>query len=205
MATDHEFEAGTSKLEIINQLLLEINYNTFMVNADGIGILSPYEEPSGARVSLEYLQDQLSVICPQADTELDLYNVPNVFVGIVSNPDYSKNNKTFEFFRCEYVNDNPASALSTMKRGRRIVSMLKPNDIATQEDLQKYVRRQAFQASQVYETVSFSTAMMPIHGENDVLRILHPDINGVYEEVGWEMELAAGNPMTHEVRRLMVI
>lgn len=40
MATDHEFEAGTSKLEIINQLLLEINYNTFMVNADGIGILS---------------------------------------------------------------------------------------------------------------------------------------------------------------------
>ena len=205
MATDHEFEAGTSKLEIINQLLLEINYNTFMVNADGIGILSPYEEPSGARVSLEYLQDQLSVICPQADTELDLYNVPNVFVGIVSNPDYSKNNKTFEFFRCEYVNDNPASALSTIKRGRRIVSMLKPNDIATQEDLQKYVRRQAFQASQVYETVSFSTAMMPIHGENDVLRILHPDINGVYEEVGWEMELAAGNPMTHEVRRLMVI
>ena len=53
--------------------------------------------------------------------------------------------------------------------------------------------------------MSFSTAMMPIHGENDVLRILHPDINGVYEEVGWEMELAAGNPMTHEVRRLMVI
>lgn len=95
MATDHEFEIGTSKLEIINQLLMEINYNTFVIDADGIGILSPYEEPSGARVSLEYLQDQLSVICPQADTELDLYNVPNVFVAVVSNPDYSKDNTDF--------------------------------------------------------------------------------------------------------------
>ncbi len=205
MATDHEFEIGTSKLEIVNQLLMEINYNTFVIDADGIGILSPYEEPSGARVSLEYLQDQLSVICPQADTELDLYNVPNVFVAVVSNPDYSKDNTDFEYFRCEYVNDNPASALSTIKRGRRIVSVLKPNDIATLEDLQKYVRRQAFQASQVYETVQFSTALMPVHGENEVLRIQHPDIHGIYEETGWEMELSAGSQMTHEARRMMVI
>lgn len=204
MAVDHEYEIGTSKLDIINQLLLEINYNTFMVNADGIGILSPYEEPSESKITIEYLQNQLSVIKPESDTELDLYNVPNVFVGIVSNPDYSKNNMKFEYFRCEYVNDNPASALSTIQRGRRIVAVLKPNDIATQEDLEKYVRRQAFQASQVYETVQISTALMPVHGENETLSIRHPDINGVYEEVGWEMELTAGGQMSHTARRLMV-
>lgn len=204
LAVDHEYEAGTSKLDIINQLLMEVNYNTFMVNADGIGILSPYEEPTGAKITMEYLQDQLSVICPEADTELDLYSVPNVFVGIVSNPDYSKNNTNFEYFRCEYVNDNPASALSTIQRGRRIVSVIQPNDIATQEDLEKYVRRQAFLASQVYETVQFSTALMPVHGENETLSVRHPDINGVYEETGWEMTLEAGGEMSHTARRLMI-
>ncbi len=204
MAVDHEYEIGTSKLDIINQLLLEINYNTFMVNADGVGVLSPYEEPTDSKITIEYFQDQLSVICPESDTELDLYSVPNVFVGVVSNPDYSKTNTNFQYFRCEYVNDNPASALSTIQRGRRIVAVLKPNDIATQEDLEKYVRRQAFQASQVYETIQISTALMPIHGENETPSILHPDINGVYEEIGWEMDLTAGGKMSHTARRLMV-
>lgn len=204
-ATDREFETGESKLDILNQLLVEISYDSVYVNEEGIFVLHPYVEPSENHISIWYENDELSVIGLEADTEMDLYRVPNVFVAIVSNPDYTKDNTNFEFFRSEYINDNPVSVLSTVRRGRKIVSILNPENIASQTDLDHYVRRIAFESSQVYEQVSFSSALMPIHGNGEVLGIKHPDINGAYEEIGWEMELSASGEMNHSIRRLMVL
>lgn len=202
-ATEREFETGESKLDILNQLLAEINYDTVSVNEEGIFVLQPYIEPSEDYISLWYENDELSVIGLEAETEMDLYSVPNVFVAIVSNPDYTKDNTDFEFFRSEYVNDNPVSVLSTVRRGRKIVSVLKPENIASQADLDQYVRRAAFESSQVYEQVAFSSALMPVHGNGELLGMKHPDINGTYEEIGWEMELSADGQMNHSIRRLM--
>ena len=199
LPTDREFDIGTSKLEIINTLLSEINYLPLSVNADGKAVLQPYREPSAENISYTYRTDELSVLYGSASSTTDLYNVPNIFLAVVSNPEQ-------EPVKAMYVNDNPASELSTVRRGRYIVSGLyKPDAITSQEELDAYIRRVAFNQSQVYETVQISTALMPIHEGGEVLEIQHPEISGIFEEIGWEMELQSGGSMSHSVRRIVQI
>ena len=205
MSTDHEYEIGAQKLDIVNSLLEEISYDRFSVDENGVGVLRPFVEPSADQTTIEYGADGMSVLSDETQAELDLYSVPNVFIATVSNPDYTKSNKEYSFFRAEYVNDDPASPLSTVRRGRKIVQKFSPNDIASQEDLEKYVRRQAYLAGQIYETVQISTALMPIHTDTEIPWLDHPAAAGAYEEIGWEMPLSAGGKMTHEARKVMIV
>ncbi|MGI5895196.1 MAG: hypothetical protein ACOX6P_11515 [Candidatus Merdivicinus sp.] len=199
LPTDREFEIGTSKLEIINTLLSEINYLTLSIDANGNAVLAPYIEPSAENVSYTYRADELSVLQSAASSTADFYNVPNIYIAVVSNPEQ-------EAFRSVYINDNPASELSTVRRGRNIVSELyKPDAIASQEELDIYIRRIAFSRSQIYETASIHTALMPMHEGREVLEIRHPEISGIFEEIGWEMDLQAGGAMQHSVRRIVQI
>lgn len=199
LPTDREWDIGTGKLEIINTLLSEINYDPLYMNADGTAVLASYRQPSADGVTYTYRADELSVLSRDVSSVTDLYNVPNVFLAVVSNPE-------MEPMRAVYINDNPSSELSTVRRGRRIVSGIeKPDAIAGQEELDAYIRRAAFAASQVYETAWVQTALMPIHGAGEILEIRHPEISGVFEETSWEMELQAGGQMTHRIRRIVQI
>jgi len=200
LPTAREFEIGTSKLSIINTLLSEINYNTVTVNSDGVFLLTPYAEPTPDDISIRYSADEVSVLGYLATTELDLYGVPNIFVAVCSNPELGTNLKSV------YTNSNPASELSTIRRGRSIVSQVyKPDAITSQYELDKYIRRIAFEGSQVYQKISFETLVMPEHETGTVLEIHHPDFSGVFREYSWSMNLSTGGIMQHEVRRLMAI
>lgn len=200
LPTDREFDVGTSKLEIANTLLKEINYNTVSVDSSGVFRLSAYHEPSNINIKHEYRADKYSVIGSEASTIMDLFSVPNIFIAVVSNPELD------EPMRSVYINDNPSSILSTVRRGRNIVSQIyKPDVIENQELLDDYIRRIAFEESQVYQETQFETVIMPNHEDLDVLWIEHPDFSGVFEEVGWSMQLAAGEKMRHTVRRVMQI
>ena len=196
LLSDREFEIGTSKLDIANMLLEEINYNPVRSDATGAVVLTPYARPTMAQVKHIYRADDLSVIAPEITEETDLYNVPNIFIAVVSNPDLD------EDYVSIYVNDDPASPLSTVRRGRRIVSdIYQPDAIASQEDLDNYIGRIAFEASQVYQTATIQTAVMPDHGTG-ALMIDHPELSGVFEETSWSAELKQGGKMTHNIRRL---
>lgn len=200
LPTDREFEIGTSKLEIINTLLAEINYNSVSVNADGVFVITPFVEPSVASITKQYYDGKLSVIGRPSTTDLDLYSVPNIFLAVCDNPDMTTS------YRSVYTNDNPASPLSTVQRGRNIVSEIyRPDAITSQAALDDYIRRKAFEASQTYETVQFYTALMPEHEDREILDLRHPDFAGVYIEESWEMQLQAGGQMTHTARRIMSI
>lgn len=199
LPADREFEEGSSLLSIINTLLQEINYNPITCDAQGAFVLSSYVEPSAAGVTGSYEADALSVLMPEAQSELDAYGVPNVFRAVCSNPDIEVS------YRSVYVNDNPASRLSTVARGRRIVSPLyQPDAIASQEELDAYIRRIAFQAAQVYEEVSFETLNMPLHEAREILYLRHPQAQGIYEETRWSMDLDSGR-MSHTARKLVLI
>lgn len=197
---DREWDIGTSKLEMVNTLLEEINYNPVYCDADGNMVLSPYVEPAVSGVSYTYAADEMSVISPELSMTQDFYSVPNVFVATSSNPDLAQD------FRAVYVNDNPASALSTVQRGRTIVSNVYTVDaVASQEELDAYIRKQAFEANQVFENIDFTTALMPFHGSGDVLALDHPAAKGVYQELSWEMDLSADGDMTHTARKLVML
>ena len=200
LPADRIFEIGTTKLEIANTLLAEINFNPIHCDIDGRFVISAYKEPSPNAVDFAYRADEFSIIGRDTSSETNFYRVPNVFIAQCSNPDLDQD------YMSVWENDNPVSPFSAIRRGRRIASEIyMPDVIASQGDLDAYLRRKAFEESQVYEDFTFTTALMPIHGSGDVLEIVHPDVSGVFVESGWELPLSSDGQMTHTARRLVLI
>lgn len=194
---DREFEIGERKIDIINKLLEEINFRKAEVNNEGVYVCKRFYMPTVDTISYTYRADELSVIKGDSSTIQDFYNVPNVFFCVVSNSELP------EDLQSMYVNDNSGNKLSTVSRGRRIVKRLDPPDVvASQKELDEYVQKQAFEMSQVFEESTFKTALMPIHESNETLEIHAKDLEGVYIETAWSMELSVSGEMEHTVRRL---
>lgn len=194
LPTDREFEFGYCKLDAVNELLSEINYNPLVADALGRYTITKYFAPKLSGANLEYSEGALSVISSDMALEDDYYSTPNVFIARCDNPELD------ETYFSTYVNDNPSSKLSTTSRGRRIVSeVFRPDYIASQEALDEYVYRKAVEHSAVYSRLKISTAIMPVHGYHDVLRIRCGEIGGIFLETSWEMELRAGSLMTHNI------
>lgn len=197
---DIEFEPGKEKLFAINELLRQINYTPIYDNENGIFTSSYYRSPTVRAADYTYKDDELSVTFQGLEEELDLFDVPNKWVVVCSNAEQ-------EPLVSSYTNDNPESPISTVNRGRTIVDYREVTDIADQASLDSYVRRIAFEASQVYGKIIFETALMPMHDYADVLEIDYSPlgIKGKYAETSWTMPLAVGARMKHEVRKVVQI
>jgi hypothetical protein len=194
-----EFATGTSKLEVVNQLLRALNYVPLWVDSIGYFTSYEYSSPTYRGVDYEYLDDSLSVLYNGIEEELDL-NVPNSWVAVQSNPE-----KTPLVSR--KVNNSVLSPTSTVNVGRTIVDFREVDDIADQPTLDNYVNRIAFEASQVFGKLKFSTALMPFHEYSDVLRVRYAPlgIDTTFVETSWKMDLEAGGVMEHEVRKVVEI
>ncbi|MDP4158134.1 MAG: hypothetical protein Q8911_00010 [Bacillota bacterium] len=194
-----DWAPGTPKLTIINALLGAINYWSLFFDAYGVAIARPYVLPANRAVDYTYKNDSLSVIFPELEQDLDLFGIPNKWVMTVTEPDQSVITST-------YTNTNLASPTSTVSRGRTIVSSL-TDTAADQVTLDAKVQRQAFQDSQVYETVDLETAIMPMHSENDMLKLIFSPlgIGDNYNEMSWEFDLVAGAQMKHQIRKVVNI
>lgn len=198
---DKEFEIGTSKLEAINSLLKEINYTSLWVDNNGALTSAPYQVPTVRKAEYVYRNDDLSVIISEGSSEeLDLFNVPNTWVVTASNPEK-------EPLVSRYVNNAKDSITSTVNRGRNIVRFETVDDIADQNTLDNYVRRIAYNTSDVYSKFVFQTALMPHHGYLDCLFIDHNKFNTTskYIETAWEMDLRLGGTMSHSCRKVIQI
>ena len=200
LPADREFEIGTTKLEAINTLLSEINYNPIYCDAEGRFVVEAYSEPSPANVDISYIADKKSLIALDTTTETDYYAMPNVWISVCSNPDMDTD------YQSVYVNDNPLSEFSTVQRGRRILSEIyQPEQIASQSDLDAYIRRTAYEKMlKASETARFQTALNSKHGRANDIAIQHPDVNGVFRESSWTIPLEIGL-MSHTARRVVLM
>lgn len=198
LSTELEFEIGTSKLEAINKLLKSINYNYLYFDNNGTARSSPYILPLLRNVDETYQTDEKSIILPGSEKSQDLFNCPNVFVRYLENPDAGGT------LISKVVNDNPSDKLSTVSRGRNIVDIESVSDIADQATLDQYVLR-VMAEKQVYETISFETALMPHHGYMDCLGINIDSLNFRAKciETSWSMELKVGGKMRHTCRKVV--
>jgi hypothetical protein len=195
-----EYEPGTTKLAIINDLCGALNYESLSFDEDGVAIVQPYRSPDGRAEEYVYSADTDSLILPNVDEEIDLFDVPNKWTLVVSDPDRPALTST-------YTNSDPASPTSTIRRQRTILDFRTEEDAADQTTLDEKVARLAFEASQVYQAIDFSTGMMPIHSGNDVYRIVYPAlaVNAKFSEQTWDMELRAGAAMKHRARRVVSV
>lgn len=199
LKNDKEWDPGTEKLAILNDLASDLNFTPFWVDEWGFYRSNQYRSPQEQPSDYTYQDDELSIVESGIEEELDLFNLPNVFTVVVANPD------TEETFVSTVENNNPNHPRSIPSLGRRVVRFEEKDDIADQESLDAYVERLAFESSQIYGRVRFQTAIMPFHSYSNVLRIINSKlgINDKYSEVSWKMNLEAGASMEHEVRKVV--
>ena len=153
LATDREdWDTGTDYLTICNQLLEEINYNPIWFDGRGICHLEPYKAPTGGRIDHAYSSTDLKLapITDDHTQEIDLFDAPNVFVRICSNPDRGAP------LTATAVNDSPTSSTSTFRRGLRIVDVAKVNNVASQDELQELVNRLRNESMHATKTITFT-------------------------------------------------
>lgn len=193
-----EWEPGTTKLSIVNDLLGAINYESLSFDETGAAIVRPYRAPSTRTEEYVYADDAVGLIVPNVKQGADLFTIANKWVLVVSEPDRPP-------LVASFTNSDPGSPTSTVRRGRTIVDFRTEIEAVNQGTLDAKVARLAEEASQVYESVEFTTALMPIHSGNDVYRIRYAPlaINARYSEHTWSMNLAPGATMTHRARRLV--
>lgn len=195
-----EWEPGTSKLRIVNDLFSAINYQSATADELGVIVGRPYQSPTVRSIEYTYADGSASVRRGAARQTLDLFAVPNVWVLVKSDPDQAALVST-------YTNDDPLSPTSTVSRGRSIVDFRTEQDAADQSTLDAKAARLAFEASQVFEAVAFDTAAMPMHGDADMLRLEVPGlaISARYVEQTWALPLATGAMMSHKARRVVSV
>lgn len=194
-----DWTVGTDYLTIINQLLDEINYKQLYFNAAGFAILEPEQTVSAGNIVRTYNANNSKCMMRQdLSCQLDLFNAPNVFICVCSNPDGSAP------LTAVAQNDNPASPLSVIRRGRKIAKTYKVRNIASQQALNDYAALLCQDGMLVGTTVNISTAVLPDCGVDDIVALVHPDIEGVCRETEWQIELGTGGVMTHKLEKAVL-
>lgn len=200
LPSDREWELGTPKLRIINNLLSMINYAGLVMDESGIPKSHTYIAPERRMAEYTYATDDISVILPGAELAIDFFDVPNRWIGIVSNPE-------LEPLFSVYTNENPDSPTSTVNRGRIIVHEPIEYEATDQEVLDRLVENKASWDSQIYQKLRFNSGLMPFHSNSDVYKVSHDGLktSEKYSETSWGMELKVGGIMKHEARRVMYV
>ena len=201
LANDLTWEIGTSRLDAANDLASAINYTPIYTDENGFFISRPYLTPAERPVSVTYETNEFSVIQDGTEYELDLFDVPNRWVIVLNDPEREPITTVIE-------NTDPNSPTSYQARGNRwITDFREVTDIADQDALDRYAERLRQEASQVYGYLKFQTAIIPIHGYQDILRMVHNDagIDDVFTETNWSIPFQPGGIMSHQARRVNII
>lgn len=196
LPTDREWDPGTSRLEIANDLLKAIAYDPISFDSDGVAVAKSYVLPMLRPSTYTYEDGQASVTLTEAEQTFDIDNVPNQWTLVVSEPDRPP-------LVSQFTNDNPYSPTSVTSRGRVISVFDDSVDAADQAALDTLARKRAYDDSQGNLEVGFTTGLMPFHDNEDTLTLDLYRIGGggKYVETMWEMSLRAGMQMEHRAER----
>lgn len=202
-ATDREdWEIGTSVLDVVNDLLDEINYQSLWFDQDGVARIQAIREPGIHQIQHWYgpsRQDGYALVKDGYTRQDDLFDVSNVFVVQCENPELDT------VMQAVSVNDDPDSALSVIRQGRVMAPVVKLDNVSSQQALQRYADRLRWQSMTATETTVIQTALNPVHLCGDILALEGDLAPGIYEETAWAMELAPGGMMEHTLRRVLYL
>lgn len=191
-----DWEIGTSRLAIANELLTEIGYRDVWMDASGTARLEPYETINAQNIRHTISdRDIKSLLLPGMDRNTDIYNAPNVFIAICSNPEKTNG------MVAQAENNSGESPLSIPRRGRRIVQVTRVSNIASQTELQALVNRQLTDSLIAGENIQVTTGLLPGFDSGEVTALQYGELFTICREKSWSMELKAGGMMTHTLER----
>ena len=190
------WEIGTSRLDIVNELLGEIGYKKVWMDADGMARLEPFEQISAENIRHSISdKDIKSLLRAGMGRQTDVYSAPNVFVAVCSNPDKE------DGMIASAENQSGQSPISIQRRGRRVVQVTRVDNIASQEELQAYVDRQLTESLISGEIIQVTTGLLPGYDSGEVTSLQYGDLFSICREKAWSMDLKVGGDMKHTLER----
>lgn len=193
LPADVEIAPGETYLDTINYFLDGINYQHVHADSSGRILLQPNTEKMTAD---HVYSDQNGMIAPPISHTTDIYNLPNVLVGVASGPDREP---------LSYVKENTDlnSQISIPKRGYKVVKIYDVNNVADQATLEAYIDQKYLDASQITETVNVETALEGGHEYGDTVHVKTKLISGLFNEIEWSID--SKGKMKHTLERKVFV
>lgn len=198
---ERSYDTGSEYIATINDQLSKVNYKSLSFDNNGVAVSEQYTAPADRAVEFSLRTDSTSIIAEGATLSLDLFNVYNKVLVVVSQPDRPEIIGTA-------VNENPASPTSTVNTGDERVYVSSDNeDVTSQLQADAKAYRILSELSQVYQTIDFNSAIIPVLGENSVVEITHDDleVSSVFSIVSWTIPFKAGSQMSISARRVVQV
>lgn len=197
LAIDREWDAGTSLLDIINELLEEINFREAYPDMRGVVHLRKRKEPEPENVTMVYASGEYSVLFEPYTTEQDGFDKPNVFRFVCVNPEMDVE------LIAEAVNSDPKNPFSTESVGSRLIEITEVDNVPDLASLQEMADMRMRESRRSAISVKFTTAIQPEHGVYDILCLDHGSASGIYEETEWTIQIGSSGKMTHKAERVV--
>lgn len=159
------WEADTSKLQIINDLLASVNFFSLWVDGYGVFQGTPYQPPGGRGISWIFEDNFKSIYSPDFFNDKDDFNVPNKVV-LVSTSDGDTAALT-----AVATNEDPDSPYSFNQRGRWLTTTEKDIEVTSQTTLNLMVQRRMVELSEVSSTYDIEHALIPLN-LNDAVKFI---------------------------------
>lgn len=194
---DRELEIGITLLDVLNALLSEMGYYTVWETMQGVVMCTPVRDIGVATVDVCYAADKHSILYPEAETDSDTFERYNRFVAVVENSDPTL------CMRAEAINDRADSPISTVCQGVTVTKVVKLDNVANQDTLKAKAEQMRLESMMRTEDTVFYTGPHPVHTCFNVVQLQNGYENGIYEETGWSIELAAPCRMEHHGRRVI--
>ena len=151
------WEPGTSRLQVVNDLLTVAGYWSLTTDRQGQFILEPYVDPAERTTSWVFEEGQASLHTPEWEHELPLWEATN-HVTLVSQEDDDEN-----VWVASAVDDNPDSPTSTVNMRRVLNPIVEENvEASSQLDLQLQANRKLRDNSNVVGTLQVTHAFVPL-------------------------------------------
>ena len=191
------FKAGTSKLEVINELLSVAGFSSLKVNGLGDAVISRAQDINGAPPLYTFRDDEASIIYSGMQQERDWYSVPNVVICVCSSQDNT-------IVSTPAKNTDPNDPFSIPSRGREIVRVEEYSDVADKATLDAKAKLLLQTSSLKMESIEFDHAYIPLSvGDVCRLEIEQFNINGNYTIQSMDVELTQALKTSTRVRRFV--
>lgn len=196
LAIDREFAVGDNMLESLNLMLEEAGYESLFMDSSGFATCRLKKD--------DYVPEFIyrsgidSNIQQSISGNIDVYGIPNVFVGVVSTPDQSVMTYTAE-------NHNLNSELSIERRGYKLTKVFNLDSAPSLEYLKGYIDTLLNESMTALQTISFSSKNEWGHEFKNTLQIETEDISGLYVEKGWSMTFDTNATMNHNAERRVFV
>jgi hypothetical protein len=168
LASGLTWEAGTSTLTIINDLLQAAGCWSLWCDGSGLFRVEPYVDPAQRPVAFNFEHGEQSLHMPDWKREQDNTSVPNRFIAV------GQGDEDAPPLVGIATNEDPTSPYSFPSRGRWVTRTEEGVEAETQEIIDAYAARKLREAMSPVSRMDVTHAMLPLE-PNDLVSFTPED------------------------------